>query len=64
MLEEEDDLVRRMEEAAGYEGGMDRLAISPQCGFASRDLGTALTFADQAAKLRLVVETAVAVWVK
>ena len=37
VLEDEDDLVRRMEEAAGIVGGMDRLAISPQCGFASRD---------------------------
>ncbi len=34
-LEDEDDLVRRMEEAAGYVKGMERLAVSPQCGFAS-----------------------------
>ena len=31
-LEDEDDLVRRMEDAASHAGGMDRLAISPQCG--------------------------------
>ena len=36
-LEQEDDLVRRMEDAATIAGGMDRLAISPQCGFASVD---------------------------
>ena len=35
-LEDEDELLRRMEEAAAFVGGdLDRLAISPQCGFAS-----------------------------
>ncbi len=38
-LEDEDELVRRMEQAAGLAGGMDRLAISPQCGFASVMVG-------------------------
>ncbi|MET0680621.1 MAG: 5-methyltetrahydropteroyltriglutamate--homocysteine S-methyltransferase [Burkholderiales bacterium] len=60
-LESPDDLKRRIDEASRYVP-LERLAISPQCGFASRDLGTALTFADQEAKLRLVVETATAVW--
>jgi len=60
-LESPDDLRRRIDEASRYVP-LDRLGISPQCGFASRDLGTALTFADQEAKLRLVVETAAAVW--
>ena len=53
----------RIDEASRYVP-LERLGLSPQCGFASRDLGTALTFADQEAKLRLVVETAVAVWGK
>ena len=60
-LEAPDDLKRRLDEASRYVP-LERLGISPQCGFASRDLGTALTFADQAAKLRLVVETAAAMW--
>ena len=38
-MEDEDDLVRRMEEAAEIVGGMERLAISPQCGFASVMIG-------------------------
>jgi 5-methyltetrahydropteroyltriglutamate--homocysteine methyltransferase len=36
--------------------------VSPQCGFASHQKGTALTFAEQEAKLKLVVETATEVW--
>jgi len=60
-LESVDDLKRRIDEAARHVP-LERLCISPQCGFASRDLGTALTFADQEAKLRLVVQTAAEVW--
>ena len=62
-LESADDLKRRIDEASRYVP-LERLGLSPQCGFASRDLGTTLGFADQEAKLRLVVETAVAVWGK
>jgi len=60
-LESADELARRLDEASRYVP-LERLALSPQCGFASRDLGTALGFADQEAKLRLVVETAARVW--
>ena len=60
-LESARDLEARVAEASRYVP-LERLAISPQCGFASRDLGTALTFSDQEAKLRLVVETAARVW--
>ena len=60
-LESARDLERRIDEASRYVP-LERLALSPQCGFASRDLGTALTFSDQEAKLRLVVETAARVW--
>jgi 5-methyltetrahydropteroyltriglutamate--homocysteine methyltransferase len=60
-LESADDLKRRIDEAARHVP-LERLCISPQCGFASRDLGTALAFADQEAKLRLVVQTAAEVW--
>jgi len=60
-LERMDDLKRRIEEAARFVP-LDRLALSPQCGFASTQEGNLLTPADQEAKLRLVAETARAVW--
>src|ERR1700694_968620 len=41
---------------------LERLALSPQCGFASTLEGNVLTEADQEAKLRLVAETAREVW--
>ena len=60
-LESEDDLRRRIEESARHIP-MERLALSPQCGFASVAGGNLLTEADQAAKLRLVVEVAQKAW--
>jgi len=60
-LEERKLLHKRIEEAARYVP-LDYLALSPQCGFASHRKGTALTFADQEAKLKLVVKTATEVW--
>jgi 5-methyltetrahydropteroyltriglutamate--homocysteine methyltransferase len=41
---------------------LERLALSPQCGFASTEAGNALGEADQAAKLRLVADVARSVW--
>ena len=41
---------------------LERLALSPQCGFASTEEGNLLTEADQEAKLRLVAGTAREVW--
>ena len=41
---------------------MDQLAISPQCGFASSEVGNDLSYEDQVAKLRLVVEVATDMW--
>jgi len=35
-LEREEDLVRKLEEAAALAGGIDRVAISPQCGVRER----------------------------
>jgi 5-methyltetrahydropteroyltriglutamate--homocysteine methyltransferase len=61
-LEDEDDLVRRMEEAASYAGGMDRLAISPQCGFASVMLGNETNEDAQWRKLELVGKVADRLW--
>ena len=60
-LESIDGLRRRIDEASAYVP-LERLGLSPQCGFASHRHGTALSFADQEAKLRLVVRTAEAVW--
>jgi 5-methyltetrahydropteroyltriglutamate--homocysteine methyltransferase len=60
-LENKDDLRRRIDEAAKYVP-LDRLALSPQCGFASTIEGNPLSEDDQKRKLQLVVETAREVW--
>jgi 5-methyltetrahydropteroyltriglutamate--homocysteine methyltransferase len=60
-LESKDDLKRRIEEAAKHID-LDQLCLSPQCGFSSTVEGNALTYEDQIAKLRLIVETAAEVW--
>jgi 5-methyltetrahydropteroyltriglutamate--homocysteine methyltransferase len=60
-LESLDQLKRRIEDAARHME-LDRLAISPQCGFASTAAGNPVSEADQRAKLRRVVETAQAIW--
>jgi methionine synthase II (cobalamin-independent) len=54
--------LRRRTDAAAKHIALDRLAISPQCGFASTAAGNPLSEADQRAKLRLVVEAAQAIW--
>src|SRR6185436_1302460 len=56
------DWLRRRVDAAAKVVPMEDLCISPQCGFSSTEHGTDLTEAEQAAKLRLVVETAEQVW--
>jgi 5-methyltetrahydropteroyltriglutamate--homocysteine methyltransferase len=60
-LESKDELKKRIEAASEFVG-LERLALSPQCGFASTMEGNAVTVLDQDAKLRLVVETAQEVW--
>lgn len=60
-LESKGELKQRIEEASQYVP-LERLALSPQCGFALTEAGNLLTEADQAAKLRLVAETAREVW--
>jgi len=54
-------LKRRIDEAAQYVP-LGRLALSPQCGFASTLAGNRLTIEDEKRKLALVVETAREVW--
>jgi 5-methyltetrahydropteroyltriglutamate--homocysteine methyltransferase len=60
-LEDKDLLKRRIEEASKYVD-VDQLCISPQCGFSSTEEGNKLSIAEEAAKLRLVVEVAEEVW--
>jgi len=60
-LEQLDELRRRADEAARYVDAA-RLAISPQCGFASTMGGNPLTEADERAKLKLCVDAARAIW--
>lgn len=60
-LESKDALKRRIEQAAKYIA-LDRLCLSPQCGFASTEEGNLLAEDEQWAKLALVVETAREVW--
>lgn len=60
-LETRDKLKRRIGEAARYVP-LERLCLSPQCGFASTAEGNALTRDQMRAKLDLAVETAADVW--
>jgi 5-methyltetrahydropteroyltriglutamate--homocysteine methyltransferase len=61
-LEDEEGLVRRMEEAARIAGGMERLAISPQCGFASVMVGNEIDEDVQWRKLELIGRVADRLW--
>jgi 5-methyltetrahydropteroyltriglutamate--homocysteine methyltransferase len=60
-LEDKDHLKRRIEDASRFVP-LEQLCLSPQCGFSSTVEGNALTYEQQVAKLRLVVETADEVW--
>jgi 5-methyltetrahydropteroyltriglutamate--homocysteine methyltransferase len=60
-LESADLLKRRIEEASRYIP-IEQLCLSPQCGFASTVEGNALTYDEQVAKLRRIVEVANQVW--
>jgi 5-methyltetrahydropteroyltriglutamate--homocysteine methyltransferase len=60
-LEPADLLKRRIAEASRYVP-LDRLCLSPQCGFASSHEGNPITPADQSAKLERVIEVAREVW--
>ena len=60
-LEDADELVRRIREAARYVP-LERLAISPQCGFATSVIGNNLSPEEQRRKLDLLCATAREVW--
>jgi methionine synthase II (cobalamin-independent) len=51
-----------MDTAASLAGGLDRLAISPQCGFASVMVGNAIDEDTQWRKLELVGRVADRLW--
>jgi 5-methyltetrahydropteroyltriglutamate--homocysteine methyltransferase len=60
-LESGDELMRKIQQATHYVP-LERLALSPHCGFASTMEGNLLTEDEQWAKMRLVIETAHRVW--
>ena len=60
-LEDKAILHARIKEASKYVP-LERLYLSPQCGFASCEIGNKLTEEEQWAKLRLVKEVAEEVW--
>lgn len=60
-LEDKAAIIARIREAAQYIP-LDRLCLSPQCGFASCECGNKLTEAEQWAKLALVKQIAEEVW--
>ena len=60
-LESTETLARRIDEAAKYVP-LERLCLSPQCGFASTHHGNTLTEDEQWRKLERVVEVARLVW--
>jgi 5-methyltetrahydropteroyltriglutamate--homocysteine methyltransferase len=60
-LEGKDELKRRIEEASQYVD-VEQLCLSPQCGFSSTVEGNTVTYDEEVAKLRLIVETAQEVW--
>src|SRR6185437_12909800 len=60
-LESKHELKKRIEQASKFVP-LDRLALSPQCGFASTLEGNLITTQDEEGKLRLVADTAREVW--
>ncbi len=60
-LEQKDQLKRRVEQASRHVP-IEQLCLSPQCGFSSTVEGNVLSYDDQVAKLRLIVEVAEEIW--
>jgi methionine synthase II (cobalamin-independent) len=55
------ELAARIREAARMVP-LERLALSPQCGFATSVVGNAVSVDDERAKLKTIAETAAEVW--
>ena len=60
-LENKDEIIKRIHEAEKYVP-LERQYLSPQCGFASCEIGNKITEEQQWAKLALVKEIAEEVW--
>lgn len=60
-LEKEQEIIEKIYEAADYVP-LERLSLSPQCGFSSTEEGNELTEADQWEKLKLIKRIADKVW--
>lgn len=60
-LEDKQTIIKRIHEASQYVP-LERLSLSPQCGFASCEIGNKLTEEEQWAKLKLVKEIAEELW--
>ena len=60
-LESLEKLRQRITDASRYVP-LERLGLSPQCGFASSVIGNAISFENQRRKLRLTVQTAHEIW--
>jgi 5-methyltetrahydropteroyltriglutamate--homocysteine methyltransferase len=60
-LESREELKRRIDEATKY-APLERLCLSPQCGFASTEEGNILSEDEQWAKLAMIVELAEEIW--
>jgi 5-methyltetrahydropteroyltriglutamate--homocysteine methyltransferase len=60
-MEAPEDLIRRIMQANRFVP-LDRLALSPQCGFASSIVGNGLSIDDERRKLERVCEIARRIW--
>lgn len=60
-VETVEELTRRIEDAARFVP-LERLALSPQCGFATSIVGNALSIEDESRKLATIAATARSVW--
>ena len=60
-MEDPSEIRARIDEAAKVMP-LDSLALSPQCGFASIDIGNKITYDQQTAKLQMVLDIADDVW--
>lgn len=61
ILEEKEAIISRIKEATKYIP-LDRICLSPQCGFASTEEGNKITEEEQWKKIKLVQEIAAEVW--
>jgi 5-methyltetrahydropteroyltriglutamate--homocysteine methyltransferase len=60
-LESPDELKRRIDQAAKFVP-LDQICLSGQCGFSSTVEGNTLTYDEEVAKLRLIVDVARDIW--